>query len=163
MSRIQRVEVSLIIGLALLPGLFFWRLLTPNPADQLHIANGDFTEQYFPLRAFTAQSWVRQQIPLWNPYLYGGQPALADIQSGALYPPHVLEALLLGWGGPLLWGREIGFPLWALEWQIIGHFSLAAVGSYLFGRQLGLLAGVSLRRARFTGLSCRWFLLIAAI
>ena len=99
-------DVFLILILALLPLLFFWRLVTPNPADRQQIAAGDFTEQYFPLRAFTAQQWVSGHLPLWNPYLFGGQPALADIQSGALYPPHVIQALLLGWGGPLL-GREI--------------------------------------------------------
>ncbi|MBN1995711.1 MAG: hypothetical protein JW953_23690 [Anaerolineae bacterium] len=143
-------DAALLVGLALLPCLFFWRLLTPHPADRMHIVAGDFTEQYFPLRAFTAQAWVQPHIPLWNPYLFGGQPALADIQAGALYPPHVIEALILGWGGPL-WGREIGFPLWALEGQVIVHFSLAAVGSYLFGRHLGRRGGVSLRRARFDG------------
>ncbi len=129
-------DLLLITLLAILPALFFWRVITPNSADRMDIAAGDFTEQYFPLRAFVAQQWVRGQIPLWNPYLYGGQPALADIQSGALYPPHVLEALILGWGGPQLLGREIGFPLWALEWQVIVHFSIAAVGTYLFFRQL---------------------------
>ncbi|MEM7345281.1 MAG: YfhO family protein, partial [Chloroflexota bacterium] len=69
------------------------------------------------------------------PYLYGGQPALADIQSGALYPPHVVQALILGWGGPLF-GWEIGFPLWALELQVVMHLSLASVGTYLFIRSL---------------------------
>ncbi|MEW5959344.1 MAG: YfhO family protein, partial [Chloroflexota bacterium] len=149
-------EVVLITTLALLPCLFFWRLLTPNPADRLQIVSGDFTEQYFPLRAFAAQEWVNGHIPLWNPYLYGGQPALADIQSGALYPPHVLQALILGWGGPWF-GREIGFPLAALQFQVIIHFSLAAVGTYLFSRFIFLhsprspLSTVSLRRARFGG------------
>ena len=116
----------------------------------MQIASGDFTEQYFPLRAFTAQAWVRYQIPLWNPYLYGGQPALADIQSGALYPPHVLEALLLGWGGPLL-GYEIGFPLWALEWQVILHFSWGAVGTYLYARYRFRRSHISQRLARVGG------------
>jgi hypothetical protein len=143
-------DVGLIIVLALLPCLFFWRLLTSNPADRMVIAAGDFTEQYFPLRAFAAQQWVAGQIPLWNPYLYGGQPALADIQSGALYPLHVLEALLLGWGSPLF-GGEIGFPLWALELQVIAHFSLAAVGTYSFGRYLARQGGASRRAARFGG------------
>ncbi len=144
-------DLLLILLLTLLPLLFFWRLITPNPADRMQIAPGDFTEQYFPLRAFTAQEWVSGRLPLWNPYLYGGQPALADIQSGALYPPHLLEALVLGWGGPLF-GQEIGFPLQALAWQMIAHFSLAAVGTYLFFRHLGRQAGASLKQARFGGL-----------
>jgi hypothetical protein len=147
----HKVDALLIIILALLPCLFFWRLITPNPADRMSIASGDFTEQYFPLRAFTAQQWVRGEIPLWNPYLYGGQPALADIQSGALYPFHILQALILGWGGPLF-GFEIGFPLRALEWQVILHFSIAAVGMYLFARYVVLRQGFKLRQARFAGL-----------
>jgi hypothetical protein len=143
-SKIQNQswpDLLLILILALLPCLFFWRLLTPNPADRMAIAAGDFTEQYYPLRAFAAQAWVRGQIPLWNPYLFGGQPALADIQSGALYPPHILQSLILGWSG-------LSFPLEALELQVIAHFSLAAIGTYLFIRSY-LLA--PLRRARFGG------------
>ena len=150
-------DLLLIVVLSLLPDLFFWRLITSNPADRMQIASGDFTEQYFPLRAFTAQQWVNGQIPLWNPYLYGGQPALADIQSGALYPPHIIQALILGWGSPLF-GHEIGFPMKALEWQVVFHFSLAAVGTYLFARHLILYRGrsrnrwsLSLRQARFGG------------
>jgi hypothetical protein len=144
------IEAGLILLLALLPLLFFWRLITPHPTDQLNLAAGDFTEQYFPLRAFSAREWVRGNLPLWNPYLYGGQPALADIQSGALYPLHIAQALLLGWGGPLL-GFAGGFPLKAVEWQMIGHFSLAAVGMYLFARHLLRHTGFSLREARFGG------------
>ncbi len=149
-ARSHRADIALVFLLALLPGLFFWRLITPNPADRLAITSGDFTDQYFPLRAFTAQEWVRGQVPLWNPYLHGGQPALADIQSGALYLPHVFEALLLGWGGPLL-GRPVGFPLWALELQVLAHFSLAAVGTYLFARHVARQNGVGRRRASFGG------------
>jgi hypothetical protein len=146
----RALEAGLVLILALLPLLFFWRLITPNPADQLTIAQGDFTEQYFPLRAFTAREWVRGHLPLWNPYLSGGQPALADIQAGALYPPHIAQALLLGWGGSLL-GFDSGFPLKALEWQVILHFSLAAVGTYLFARHLLRHTGFIRREARFGG------------
>jgi hypothetical protein len=122
-------DLVIIIVLALLPGLYFWRLLAPNPVDRLSIRPGDFTEQYFPLRAYTAREWVNGRVPLWNPALFGGQPALADIQSGALYPPHVLQALVLGWAG-------LGFPLEAQNWQMIAHFSWAAVGAYFLGRHL---------------------------
>jgi hypothetical protein len=143
-------DVILIFILSLLPLLFFWRLFAPNPTDRMVIAPGDFTEQYFPLRAFAAQQWVQGEIPLWNPYLYGGQPALADIQSGALYPPHVIEVLLLGWGGSLL-GYEIDFSLGALELQVVFHFSVAAVGMYLLVRYLGRMTGISWRGARAGG------------
>ncbi len=143
-TRNRKLEILIIAMLALLPLLFFWRVITPNSADRLSLKAGDFTEQYFPLRAFSARAWVNGDLPLWNPHIFGGQPGLADIQSGALYPPHIVQALALGWLGK-------GFPLSALAWQVILHFSLAAVGAYLLGRYWARRAGASRRVARFTG------------
>jgi hypothetical protein len=128
-SRNRLHEAILIIVLFLLPCLFFWRLLAPNPADRATIPAGDFTEQYYPLHLFAAREWAQGRLPLWDPYIYAGQPALADIQSGALYPLNLLVILLLA-----LAGR--GFPLWALEAQVILHVSLASVFTYLFVRRL---------------------------
>ncbi len=144
-TRNPPAETFVIIILALLPLLFFWRIITFNPADRMAIKAGDFTEQYFPLRAFSATEWAAGRAPLWNPALFGGMPALADIQSGALYPPHVLQALVLGRLGK-------GFPLSALEWQAILHFSLAAIGAYLLGRYWARRAGAGRRAARLMGL-----------
>jgi len=140
-------DVAIVIGLALLPGLFFWRLLTPNPADHLHVAAGDFTGQYYPLRAYAADQLLAGRLPLWNPFLYGGQPALADIQSGVLYPPQLAQLALLHFLGT-------GFPIDALEIQAILHFSWAAVGAYLLGRRLVGQQGTgksSPRAGRFAG------------
>jgi uncharacterized membrane protein YgdD (TMEM256/DUF423 family) len=122
-------DVVIVVILALLPALFFWRLIAPNPADRMNIPAGDFTEQYYPLRAYAARELTAGRLPLWNPSSYSGQPALADIQSGALYPPQIIEALLLHWLG-------LGFPVWALELQVIAHFAWAAAGAYLLGRRL---------------------------
>ncbi len=122
-------EAIVLIVLFLLPCLFFWRLWAPNPADRATIPAGDFTEQYYPLHLFAAREWAQGRSPLWDPYIYAGQPALADIQSGALYPLNLLAILLLAWAG-------LGFPLWALEAQVILHFSLASVFTYLFVRRL---------------------------
>jgi len=138
-------DVAIIILLALLPALFFWRLIAPTPADRMNIPAGDFTEQYYPLRAYAVREITSGRVPLWNPSPYGGQPALADIQSGALYPPQLVEAFSLHWLG-------LGFPVWALELQVIAHFSWAAVGAYLLGRRLARRASVKPGHARFAGL-----------
>ena len=137
-------DVVIIVILALLPALFFWRLIAPNPMDRMNIAAGDFTEQYYPLRAYAARELTTGRLPLWNPSPYAGQPALADIQSGALYPPQIAEAFLLHWLG-------LDFPVWALELQVIVHFSWAAVGAYLLGKQLARGAGAASGNARFAG------------
>jgi hypothetical protein len=128
-SRNRLPEAIVITVLFLLPCLFFWRLPAPNPADRATIPAGDFTEQYYPLHLFAAREWAEGRLPLWDPYIYAGQPALADIQSGALYPLNLLVILLLALFG-------LGFPLWALEAQVILHFSLASIFTYLFVRRL---------------------------
>jgi hypothetical protein len=111
----------------------------------MSIPAGDFTEQYYPLRVYAARGITDAQVPLWNPAPYGGQPALADIQSGALYPPQIVEALLLHWLG-------LGFPVWALELQAIAHFSWAAIGAYLLGKRLARRTGIVEGNARFAGI-----------
>jgi uncharacterized membrane protein YgdD (TMEM256/DUF423 family) len=151
-ERLKRAwpDVVIVVILALLPSLFFWRLIAPNPADRMNIPAGDFTEQYYPLRAYAARELSAERLPLWNPSPYAGQPSLADIQSGALYPPQIIEALLLHWLG-------LGFPVWALELQVIAHFAWAAVGAYLLGRRLARRATkpsparAATRNARFAG------------
>jgi hypothetical protein len=137
-------DALIIVVLALLPALFLWRLIAPNPADRMNVTAGDFTGQYYPLRFYAASELAAGRLPLWNPYAYAGQPALADIQSGALYPPQIVEAFLLQWLG-------LGFPVWALELQVLLHLAWAAVGAYLLGRRLARRANATPRQARFAG------------
>jgi hypothetical protein len=134
----------IIVVLALLPALFLWPLIASNPADRMNIPAGDFTGQYYPLRFYAASELAAGRLPLWNPYAYAGQPALADIQSGALYPPQIVQVFLLHWLG-------LGFPVWALELQVLLHLAWAAVGAYLLGRRLAGRAGATPRLARLAG------------
>ncbi len=118
-------EVLIILFLLALPFLFFWMQVTPHPADRATFRQGDFNGQYYPLHAFATRELAAGRLPLWNPYLYGGQPALADIQSGVFYPPNLLTI-------PLLAGGD--YTLFVLELQVIAHFSLASLFTYLFVR-----------------------------
>lgn len=120
-------DALVMLVLCALPFLFFWRFVTPDLSDRMTLARGDFVGQYYPLRFFVAQQLGQGTLPLWDPYIYSGQPALADIQSAAWYPPNLIEALLLG-------GDH--FTMGALEIQVILHFSLAAAFTYLFVRRL---------------------------
>jgi hypothetical protein len=122
-------DLAALFFLLLLVAFFFWRLWAPNPEDRLRFPRGDFTDQYYPLRHFVAASYAEGQMPFWNPYIFGGQPGLADPQAAAFYPPALLNALF--------WGAE--FPIEALEAEVVAHIALAAWGAYLFVRlALGL-------------------------
>jgi len=137
-------ETLIIAGLLLLPLLFWWRLWVPGTADRAAIPEGDFTSQYYPLQLFAARELAAGRLPSWDPYINAGQPGLADIQTGAFYPPNLLPNLalaLLGW--PLTLGL--------LQAQVIFHFSLASLFAYLFARRLARRAGARLPAARFAG------------
>jgi len=95
----------------------------------MSIAAGDFLGQYYPLRALAVRALAKGQLPLWNPYWYAGQPALADIQAGVFYPPQMFQALLLA-------AANVEFSPRALEWQVLWHFSWAAMGAYFLARRL---------------------------
>lgn len=106
-----------------LPWLFFWRIVTPVVADQMRFPAGDLTSQYFALRFFAAGELQQGGLPLWDPYINLGQPALADTQSATFYLPAFIFAQI---------ARPFSFPLF--QNYIITLFSIAAVNTYLFAR-----------------------------
>src|SRR5688572_22110284 len=120
-------EALILAGLAYLPAVFFWRLLTNNPADQATIPLGDFTELHFPYRSWAAEELAKGRLPTWNPYVSAGHPALGDVQFGLLYP--------IGWLFASWYGGQLTYL--GLEQQVVLHFSVAAVGTYLFARIAG--------------------------
>ena len=84
-------------------------------------------ESYFvPLRWHTAETIRGGDLPLWNPWNGGGEPWLANPQTGVFYPPAWLFALfsfsrayvlflifhlaLLGWGSWTLFRRWTADP-----------------------------------------------------
>lgn len=115
------------VGLALLPFLFFWRIFASNPADRLAFAWGDFTQVFYPFRAFVSAELKAGRLPLWNPYINAGQPALADSQLAVLYP--------LSWLATL-WSPGRPLAMTDLQLEAVLHFALTGVFTYLFARQI---------------------------
>ncbi len=75
-------------------------------------------------------------LPLWDPFLHGGEPFLGNVNNLALYPTAVLSFLM-----PVVT---------AVNLEIALHFALVATAAYLLARSLGLspagavFAGVAL-------------------
>ncbi len=127
MKRWTRVDWIIILGFAALVALFFWRILTPNPADRQSFPPGDFYDQFWAFTTFEARELSAGRLPLWNPYTFAGAPFWADVQSAVLYPFSLLAlALSAPWG----------FSAFALELEAIFHFWLAALFMYLFARDV---------------------------
>ena len=54
----------------------------------------DSKNQFYPFFRFLADTLARGELPLWNPYHFGGHPSVADPQSLLFTPSMVLFALL---------------------------------------------------------------------
>jgi hypothetical protein len=118
------LDLLVVLALAYLPRLFFWRVLSDHPADVATFPLGDFTELHYPYRHWAAEELARGSLPAWNPFLSAGHPSLGDVQFGLLYP--IAQLVALRGAGDL--------SLLALESQVVLHVSIAAVGTYLFAR-----------------------------
>jgi hypothetical protein len=129
LRRVCSGDTIALVVLALLPFLFWWQLWAPDPADRRVIPEGDFSSQYYPLQQFAARELLAGRLPVWNPHLNAGQPALADPQTGVFYPPNLLPNLVLA-----LLGLEFTFEF--LQAQVVFHFGLASVFTFLFVRRL---------------------------
>ena len=124
MNRGDDVRSSLIahrsslVFLAVLAASLF---VTPLLRSEVFTLRDHF-DYFQPLRWFTAAELQAGRIPLWNPYNAGGEPWLANPQTGVFYPPAwlfvvlpfatayvlflYLHVVLLGWGAYLLFARS---------------------------------------------------------
>jgi len=84
----------------------------------------DSVQQYYPRRVYMQEALGGGWLPLWNPSMYGGTPFLGSQQGATLYPP--------AWALSLL-PAELQFG-----WSALLHLSLAAIGAFLFFRELSL-------------------------
>jgi len=132
-GRAPRVQLLLL----LLPFLVFWRVWWPDPAARQVFRYGDFVEQHYPMRVFVADEYRHGRLPLWDPYTFGGEPAVAMSLFAPYYPPGLWQVIF-----PQL-------PFEALEIEAIFHLGLAGLFTFLFVRRAtgnpssGLLAGVA--------------------
>ena len=91
---IKRQDRIALTVLVLLWGLFFWRILTPNIADQASFVDSDYSGQFVAFGAYQYNRLSAGEIPLWNPYNNGGLPFIADTQAAVFYPPRLLTIAL---------------------------------------------------------------------
>ncbi len=100
-----------------------------------HFAFHDFRHHHLPWRAWAAAKFLAGEFPLWASGAANGFPLFAEGQGGFLYLPTMLLFVLLPDG-------------LALDWAVLGHHVLAALGAWWLCRNLGmrgvgpLLAGI---------------------
>jgi len=109
-------------------------LFTSEPylvaADDLGVAAphnhliADLILENYAWKRFLVEALRRQELPLWDPYIFAGHPFLANGQHSALYPLSLVFYVLPLW-------RAYGVFAWL-------QLGLAGISSYLFARVLGI-------------------------
>src|SRR5881396_2364717 len=86
----------------------------------------DILNFHYPLRKVLIDSYARGEFPLWNPYIFLGQPLLANPNYLAFYPTSLFHLFL---------------PFdYAFKLHFIIHPLLGGLGCYFLLRRLGLEA-----------------------
>lgn len=111
------VDVACCLALALVSLLAHWRLVS----GEMILADYDAFVYFYPNREYTAARLLSGELPLWNPYTFGGAPHLANPQSAVFYPGTWLFLLL-------------STPL-AYSINLVVHVALAGVAMYLLVRR----------------------------
>ena len=114
----------MLLGSAWL-AVLFGRLLPPSRA----LANRDILLFHLPLRACFRNLAAGGVLPVWNPWLNGGQPILSNPGYAAFYPPTWLALPLP--------------PAYALSVLAILHAGIAFAGAWRLARHLGAGSGAA--------------------
>ncbi len=112
-----RIGLPVLLGAVWLLS-FFAPLLSPGAV----LANRDVPLFHLPLR--TTFRWLAGEgLPVWNPWLNGGQPVLSNPSYAAFYPPSWLALALP--------------PAYALTLLVVLHAGIAFAGAWWLARRLG--------------------------
>lgn len=127
-----RIGMPVVLGTAWLLSLFA-PLLSPGTV----LANRDVPLFHLPLR--TAFRWLAEEgLPVWNPWLNGGQPVLSNPSYAAFYPPSWLALALP--------------PAYALNLMVVLHAAVAFAGAWWLARRLGAgRSGAALAAVGYSG------------
>ena len=123
----SRSRLRIAALLFLIMAGFYWKLTLTSQFDWM--SGPDLAEQVLPWFQEQAREWHAGHLPLWDPYLWAGQPLFGQAQPGAAYPLNWILFLL-----PLENGHIAG---WALAWYYVTIHLMAAGFCYLFCRSLG--------------------------
>lgn len=107
--------------LLVLPFAIFW----PETIGLRAYFHHDLQYYFYPYHKLVADIVASGELPLWNPYAFGGMPLVGDGQTALFYPPNLLFFVLPAEH--------------ALALAVLVHYGLAGAGTYGYVRQLGLV------------------------
>ncbi|HVT90418.1 MAG TPA: YfhO family protein [Tepidisphaeraceae bacterium] len=91
-SQILFVSISVVYFLTL--ALLIFGPMLGHSGVVISSVELDIDQNFYAWRQFAFDSLRAGHLPLWNPYPFGGMPALGNIQYALLYPPNWLHMAL---------------------------------------------------------------------
>jgi hypothetical protein len=142
--RVAQRAVPAMLFALLVCGVYFDPLFTRRNFGGL-----DLIGYNLPIESVIHDAYARGRLPVWNPWIGGGRPLMANPNAGALYPVRPLLALL-----PFPLAFRI-FPL--LHWTLAGIGMIAllrvlrvsAAGAWI-GAVTYVFSGVGVSEATYT-------------
>ena len=127
----------------------------PGVPQQQQFPQTDQADTFYPWIVFAGTALRAGELPLWDPYTFGGHPFLANGETNLLYPPRLILTRLLP-------------PSWAQDLFLLLHVWASGLTMRLFLRRRGLGEIAALLGATvwmFNRFTLGWLLLghIAAI
>ncbi|MBN1389684.1 MAG: YfhO family protein [Candidatus Thermoplasmatota archaeon] len=104
--------------------IFFWRILL-EPDHMIYSPHSDTIDQFYPWRLVADRSMRDGELPFWNPFNFGGEPLLANMQLGFFYPINLVLFMVF----PVHSAFGLSFML---------HLFIAGLSVYLVARRVGL-------------------------
>jgi hypothetical protein len=105
---------------------FYWKIVLTD--QYTYLEGPDLANQVLPWLQMQAAELHRWKIPLWDPYLWGGQSLLGQVITGAAYP--------FNWILFLLPFHDGSIRLSYLHWYFVLTHFMAAWFCYLLCRDL---------------------------
>jgi len=119
--KLTKIDLFNVLIFAGLLAIFYPGLVIAKQASLM----GDHWEQHYPWAFLMAQSLKQGTEFFWTPLIQCGFPIVAESQMGLFYIPNLLLYAAL--------------PIeWAYAYMNLLHFYIAAVGTYLYARQVGI-------------------------
>ncbi|HEY4876451.1 MAG TPA: YfhO family protein, partial [Puia sp.] len=108
----------------------------PNGIPYKNFLITDPVRQQYPWRFLAVSLEKAGQLPLWNPYSFGGTPLMANFQTAAFYPLNILLFIFpfsLGWGLLILSEQILAgiFMYWYLS-NLRLNYSARFLGSLVY-------------------------------
>jgi hypothetical protein len=129
----RRYLATPLVLLLLIVGIY-WKLALLGPS-YVWFDHYDMCQLEIPRFQFLARAIHSGHLPLWDPHVWAGLPAIGAAQPGLVYPLNLLFASL-----PLAGGMV---PVTTLNWLFLALHFIGALFFYLLCRDQGLGAAAS--------------------